>query len=194
MEPQSPEQLDQRSRCRALRRKDRLLLGVLGLARYLSAQQVIDLGLGARTQKATGYRLRGLAGEATRSKVRASRPAFLRRFSFRSFEGAPLHLWTPTADGYRLASDELGLALRVPRADVGAQFAEHFVFLTDLLVRLLQPLLGRAASLRDLPFRWEVAGDVDLPWRETDTAGETRSRVLRPDAVTRQEDLTLLRH
>jgi hypothetical protein len=139
--------------------------------------------VGAKTEKATEYRLRGLAGEETRSKVRASSPALLRCFPFRSFDGERLHLWALTPAGYRVAGDELGLTLRVPRTDIGAQFAEHFVLLTDLLVQLLRPRLGTGASLRDLPFRWDVVGDVDLPWRETDTTGESRTRVLRPDAV-----------
>jgi hypothetical protein len=156
---------------------------VLGLCRYLTIQQVMELGLGAKMEITTGHRLRGLAGEATRSKIRASSPPLLRRFPFRSFDGKRLILWTLTPSGYRLASGELGFALQVPRTDVGAQFAEHFVLLTDLVVRLLRPFVDGSASLRNLPFSWDVAGDVDLPWREADTEGETRSRVLRPDAV-----------
>ena len=183
MERASPEQVEQVGRRRPLRRKDRQLVGALGLCRYLTIGQVMELGVGAKTGKATGYRLRGLAGEETRSKVRASRPALLRCFPFRSFEGERLHLWALTPAGYRLAGVELGLTLQVPRTDIGAQFAEHFVLLTDLLVQLLRPRLGTGASLRDLPFRWDVVGDVDLPWRETDTAGEGRAHVLRPDAV-----------
>ena len=183
MVPAPPEQPDPLTRCRPLRQRDRLLLGVLGLCRYLTIPQVIELGLGAKTEITTGHRLRGLAGEATRSKIRASSPSLLRRFPFRSFDGERLNLWALTPAGYRLASGELGFALQLPRTDVGAQFAEHFVLLTDLVVRLLRPFVGDSPSLRNLPFSWDVAGDVDLPWREADSEGETRARVLRPDAV-----------
>ena len=183
MERASFEELEQTGRRGRLRRKDRRLVGALGLCRYLTIQQVIELGVGARTEKATGFRLRGLAGEETRSKVRATRPALLRRFPFRSFEGERLHLWALTPAGYRLAGVELGLTLQVPRTDIGAQFAEHFVQLSDLVVHLLRPRLSAGVSLRDLPFRWDIVGNVDLPWRETDTTGESRTRVLRPDAV-----------
>ena len=93
MERASPEELEQAGRRGRLRRKDRQLVSALGLCRYLTIGQVIELGVGAKTGKATGYRLRGLAGEETRSKVRASRPVLLRRFLFRSFEGERLHLW-----------------------------------------------------------------------------------------------------
>ena len=158
-------------------------MAALGVSRYLTVQQVMALGLGARTEKATGYRLRGLAGEGTRSKVRAFHPPLLRDFRFRSFDGQWLQLWALTPAGYRLAGQELGQPLQPPRTDIGAEFAEHFVFLTDLLVRLLRPFLATGASLRQLPFRWEVVGDVDLPWRERDAEGERRTRVLRPDAV-----------
>src|SRR3974377_2483528 len=136
MERAAPEQVEQAGRRRALRGKDRQLVGALGLCRYLTIGQVIELGVGARTEKATGYRLRGLAGEETRSKVRASRPALLRCFPFRSFDGERLHLWALPPAVYRVAGDELGLTLQVPRTDIGAQFAEHFVLLTDLLVQL----------------------------------------------------------
>ncbi len=83
MERAFHEELEQTNRRGRLRRRDRQLVGALGLCRYLIIQQVIELGVGARMEKATGYRLRGLAGEETRSKVRASRPALLRGFPFR---------------------------------------------------------------------------------------------------------------
>jgi hypothetical protein len=78
MERASPEQVEEAGRRRRLRRKDRQLVGALGLCRYLTIRQVIEVGVGAKTENATGYRVRGLAGEETRSKVRASRPALQR--------------------------------------------------------------------------------------------------------------------
>lgn len=80
MERASPAELEQTGRRGRLRRKDRQLVGAPGLCRYMSIRQVIELGVGAKTGKATGYRLRGLAGEEIRSKVRAASPALLRAF------------------------------------------------------------------------------------------------------------------
>jgi len=51
MERASPEQVEQTGRRRRLGRKDRQLVGALGLCRYLTIRQVIELGLGAKTGK-----------------------------------------------------------------------------------------------------------------------------------------------
>jgi hypothetical protein len=168
------------SRRAPLRPKDHQLVTVLSLCRYLTVQQVLRAGLGGQTEEAMRYRLRGLAGQSTAFKAKAVRPALLRSFPFRAFDGTRLELWGLTASGYRLACDELDEPLHVPRVDIGAQFAEHFVALTDLFVHLVRPY---TAALRALPFRWDVVGDVELPWREPDEERGVRTRVLRPDAV-----------
>jgi len=95
----------------------------------------------AKTGKATGYRLLGSAAE---DKVQGAsvEARAVETLSFRSFEGERLHLWALTPAGYRVAGVELGLTLQVPRTDIGAQFAEHFLVLTDLVVQLLRPRLS----------------------------------------------------
>ena len=160
--------------------KDRQLVAVLGLCRYLTVQQVLAAGLGGRTEETMRYRLRGLAGQSTAFKAKAFRPALLRSLPFRAFDGTRLELWGLTASGHRLASEALDEPLHLPRVDIGAQFAEHFVALTGLFVHLVRPY---TAQLRALPFRWDVVGDVELPWREPDATRGSRTRVLRPDAV-----------
>jgi len=68
-------------------------------------------------------------------------------------------------------------------AEIGAAFAEHFVSLTDLFVRLARPCLSSAVLPRALPFRWNVSEDTELPWQEADDVGCAKPRVIRPDAV-----------
>jgi hypothetical protein len=91
-----------------------------------------------------------------------------------------MRLWALTPAGYAVAGNELGRLLKVPRVDVGAAFAEHSAFLTDLFVQLLSPFVRNRTRPRDLPFRWDVVDDVELPWKESAAAGGVRSRVLRP--------------
>jgi len=79
------------------------------------------------------YRLRGLSGEGTTYKVRPFNPPMVRPLAFRAFDGEPQQLWALTTAGYAVAGGELRRPLRVPRVDVGAAFAEHFVSLTHLV-------------------------------------------------------------
>jgi Replication-relaxation len=132
---------------------------------------------------AAEYRLRSLAGEATQLKVRPFKPALLRALPFRAFDGKPFQLWALTPAGYGVAGAVLGRLVKVPRVDVGAAFAEHSAFLTDLFVELARPFVQARSPARELPFRWDVAEDVELPWRERGLSGAETSRVIRPDAV-----------
>jgi hypothetical protein len=68
---------------------------------------------------------------------------------------------------------ELDRPLRVPRMDVGAAFAEHFVSLTDLFVDLVRPYVHAGIALRGLPFLWDVVEQVELPWREGDASARS---------------------
>lgn len=165
-----------------LQRPDRELLALLGVCRYLTASQVASLCLGGRTEKGALHRLRRLSGDAP-SKGWPFSPALVRALAYRAFDGEPLRLWGLTPAGYSVAAGELGRALKSFRSDVGAVFAEHFVFLTELFVRLAGPQLAAGVLPRALPFRWNVAEDVELPWRDRDEAGCEKSRVIRPDAV-----------
>jgi hypothetical protein len=173
----------QGGQARRLGAKDRELISLLGVCRYLTIGQMIRLGHWATTAKAMLYRLRGLSGEGTRYKVRAFNPPMLRQLGFRAFDGEPQQLWALTTAGYAVAGAELGRPLRVPRTDVGAAFAEHFVLLTDLFVDLVRPYVHAGIALRGLPFLWDVVEQVELPWRGGGVSGKERTHVVRPDAV-----------
>ncbi|RPH70593.1 MAG: hypothetical protein EHM78_10700 [Myxococcaceae bacterium] len=168
---------------RRLGSRDRELISLLGVSRYLTVRQILRLGLGATTAKAMQYRLRGLSGEGTAYKVRPFNPPVVRQLGFRAFDGEPQQLWSLTTAGYAVAGAQLRRPLRVPRTDVGAAFAEHFVLLTDLFVEMVRPYLQASVELRDLPFLWDVTDQVELPWREGSISGKERTRVVRPDAV-----------
>ena len=157
---------------RRLGEKDRELISLLAVCRYLTVGQIVRLGRWATTVKAMQYRLRGLSGEGTTYKVRPFNPPMLRQQAFRAFDGEPQQLWALTTAGYSVAGAELGRALRVPRTDVGAGFAEHFVLLTDLFVDLIRPYLQAGLALCDLPFHWDVMEQVELPWREGGVSGK----------------------
>ncbi|MGO9831296.1 MAG: replication-relaxation family protein [Myxococcaceae bacterium] len=169
-------------RARRLQPLDRRLLALLGLCRYLTAKQVVALGLAPRTEKGVARRLRCLAAEGQAHGDSLPSPLF-RSVPYRTYAGDPMHLWGLAPAGSRVATAELGRELKAFGTDVGAVFAEHFVFLTDFFVRLAQPSLSVGVHPRELPFRWNVAEDVELPWRERDEAGCEKPRVIRPDAV-----------
>jgi hypothetical protein len=172
-----------RGPARRLRRGDAELLALLGLCRFLTVKQVVALGRGAKTEQAAGRRLRGLAGEAKGARVGPVVPPVLRAVAFRTFAGEPSQLWGLTTAGVGVASHELGRPLKVPRNDVGAAFAEHFTCLTELFVQLALPHLQAGVQPGALPFRWDVAEEVELPWREKDEVGREKARTIRPDAV-----------
>src|SRR4029453_19644756 len=107
----------------------------------------------------------------------------LRQLGFRAFDGEPQQLWPLTTPGYAGAGAELGRPLRVPRTDVGAAFAEHFVLLTDLFVDLVRPYVHAGIALRGLPFLWDVVEQVELPWREGGVWGKEGPHAVRQDGV-----------
>ncbi len=168
-------------RPRRLQQGDRAVLALLGLCRYLTGGQVVALGVAGRSEKAVARRLRGLAGEGASARARPA--PLLRAVPYRTYAGEAARLWGLGPAGAAAASRELARDVKALRADVGAVFAEHFVCLTDLFVQLARPYLAAGIPPAALPFRWNVAEDVELPWREPDEAGCARARVIRPDAV-----------
>ncbi len=169
-------------RPRRLQTQDRAVLALLGLCRYLTAGQVVALGVAGRTEKGVARRLRGLAGDG-RASVRARPAPLLRAVPYRTYAGEAARLWGLLSAGAAVASAELGREVKPLRADVGAVFAEHFIVLTDLFVQLARPYLAAGIAPAALPFHWNVAEDVELPWCEPDEVGCARARVIRPDAV-----------
>ena len=166
-----------------LKAKDKRLIAVLGMCRAMTLDQVVALLGNPRDTRTVHNRLRALAGDTGNVKLPDFGAVALRRLRFRAYDGAPLILWAPAHTGFAIAQRELGRELTPPRAGGGISFAEHFVALTDLFVGLVRPYFLADTPLRELPFGWDVADDMRLPWREPTEAGELRDRAIRPDAI-----------
>jgi hypothetical protein len=126
--------------------RDKQLVGYLGVARYLSTEQLQAL-LFPGPKDLCRRRLLRLAGlwGSSRPGRRSSRrhenfePPYLRRRTYRSYSGELVEVWALSDAGYLLAEEVLRTPLKVPRQDVSAEFLEHSVTLSGLLVGLLDP-------------------------------------------------------
>src|SRR6266849_272289 len=160
--------------------KDRQIIGVLAIARYLSNQHLQRLFYSGRTTRTMCKRLRSLAGEGPRKFIRP----YLRRLSYRTLEGRYVDLWALTAAGYAVAQPILETPLKIPREDVGTAFREHLVTLNELLVGLLTPRPGTYARAKQTGFRWMTSDLVRLPWKQyLQKSGRQLERIVFPDAV-----------
>lgn len=169
--------------------RDYQLLAVLAEARCLSGEQMRRLFFRASDEKIAQRRLRKLCAGAR---------ALLKRVEWYDRTGVK-HAWSLTAAGYVEAERFLETELDVPRDDIGAEYLDHHVLLTDLLVGLLAaPVdaavaklggtlkkrqdLGRIYARASHPsFTWCVVGDRDLPWKQP-VGAKLEARLLRPDA------------
>src|SRR5215469_13735254 len=142
--------------------RDRQLLGLLAVARYLSTGQLSRLLYASRNVDNMRRRFLRLAGEGSRG----FRPAYIRRLFYRTYEGQGLDMWTLTNTGYAVAEIVLGTAIKIPRRDVGAAFREHTVALNELFIALMMPPGGGYARAKQNDFRWIASDTVRLPWRQ----------------------------
>src|SRR5690242_17676374 len=100
----------------ALTDRDKQLVAYLGIARYLSSQQLHRLAFPGRTLPPCRRRLLRLAGLWKSSRRRPTKagvqenfsPAYLRRREYRTFAGALVEVWALTEAGYLLAEQVLG--------------------------------------------------------------------------------------
>jgi hypothetical protein len=161
--------------------RDRALLAYVGVARYVSAEQVHRLVIESPNRRIAYRRLARLC-------VAGSKPgdaAYLRRLEFRRPEGTAVPVWALAPAG-RVIAEATVPYLRPPaQKDVGHQFLEHTLMLNDVLVGLVVALRSSpTAPVADLPFRWICEDDGVLEFemfhRHT---GETSAAVLKPDAI-----------
>jgi len=160
--------------------RDRQLLGLLAVARYLSTVQLSRLLYASRNVDNMRRRFLRLAGEGPRG----FRPAYIRRLFYRTYEGHHLDMWTLTNTGYSVAEIVLGRAIKIPRRDVGATFREHTIVLNELFVALMMPAGRGYARARQNEFHWICSDEVRLPWKQHLGFGSrTPDRLVLPDAV-----------
>lgn len=161
--------------------RDRALLGYVGVARYVSAEQVHKLVIESANRKLAYRRLAKLC-------TAGSRPgdaAYLRRLEFRRPEGTAVPVWALAPAGRALVEASVPYLRPPAQKDVGHQFLEHTLLLNDILVGLIVALRESGTSpVADLPFRWICEEDEVLEFemfhRQT---GVISPAVLKPDAI-----------
>lgn len=154
--------------------RDRDLCGLLALARYLTTEQIRRLCFPVQQESSARKRLAQLALE----------PALVRRLSYRTYDGQLVPVWALTERGYALAGDRLGAPARMPRKDVGADYLEHSIGVSDLFVALFQAGGDTPASPIQHRFRWIGGEQLALPWSDYDPQkGRAEQRQLLPDAT-----------
>jgi len=170
--------------------RDRELLVLLSMARYLTTDQANALVRPGKHESVGRRRLFVLAGLAPRRRetfqgpLALFEPPYIRRLRFRRTTGERLDWWALTRHGEALAAELLRRDARIERRDVAELFREHWAVLTNLFVALAAPLLARGVRATGLPFQWDATEGTELPWRQYDaTAGKERERLLVPDAV-----------
>jgi hypothetical protein len=157
--------------------RDRLLIGFLATARYLTSQQIARLVFPGRADSTVSERLNLLA--------EASDPrACLRRLQYRTYEGKIVVVWALSKIGYHLAEGILGRELKVPRQDIGADFLEHSTRCSQLFVFLAQKQSRTEPAELPTRFRWWSSEGQGYAFGEYDIAhGQSGNRLLQPDAV-----------
>ena len=160
--------------------RDRQLIGVLGIVRYLSTEQLCRLFYAGRHAHNMRTRLLRFAGEGSLP----FRPAYVRRLFYRTYEGQRCETWTLTRAGYALAQTVAESVLKIPKHDVGAAFREHAIALNELFVALIMPPSGGYPRAKPSDFRWIASDTVRLPWRQHLGQGSrSPDRLVLPDAV-----------
>jgi hypothetical protein len=164
------------ARAAKLTDRDKDLLGLLVLARYLTAAQVHRLAFPGKHASVPYRRLLKLAQTN-------GQPAFLRQRFFRTYDGNRVAVWTPTAYAMAAALTRAPQLPDLPRHDVGAQFLEHLVQMNELLLALWQNGT-RCPRAAHPSFRWVPSDRVRLVWEEWEMReGRKQQRLIQPDAV-----------
>src|SRR5215831_3985423 len=156
--------------------RDRDLLGLLLLARYLTASQVHRLAFRGKNLSLAYRRLLKLS--------RADgHPAFVGQRFFRTYDGNRIAVWAPTPYALPAALERSASLPELPKHDVGAQFLEHLIQLNELLIALWSN--GTRCPRASHPcFRWIPSDRVRLVWGEWEMRnGRKQQRVIQPDAV-----------
>jgi hypothetical protein len=154
--------------------RDRDILGLLAVARYLSTSQLRALSFDGKSAQAAHHRLTLLA--------RGQAP-FVRQQFFRTYDGRRLCAWAPTSNALPAALQRTSQVRELPKHDVGARHLEHALQLNELFVALWRSP-GRPARARHPSFRWTPSDAVRLVYGAWAVEhGREVGRVIIPDAV-----------
>jgi len=156
--------------------RDRDLLGLLAMARYLTAAQVHRLAFPGKNISVTYRRLAKLSSGGAQA-------GFIRQRFFRNYDGERVTVWAITPHAMSAALARCADLPDLPKHDVGAQFLEHLLQLNELLIALWSN--GKACPRAAHPaLRWIPSDRVRLLWNEWEVRdGRKQQRVIQPDAV-----------
>jgi hypothetical protein len=166
-----------------LTNRDRALLAFIGVARYVSAEQVHRLYFEGKSKKQTYRRLSKLCQPGGKP----GEGPCLRRLEYRRSEGTGVPVWALAPYG-RIVATRCYPFLRPPAAhDVGHQFLEHTLVLNDVLAGLVLKLRRSLVEpFAELPFLWLSEDDEALQFNwnpQGRISSEYFKAVLKPDAV-----------
>ncbi|MGA8892230.1 MAG: replication-relaxation family protein [Anaeromyxobacteraceae bacterium] len=158
-----------------------MLLSFVGVARYVSADQVHRLFFEGSSKKQTYRRLSKLCEPGGKP----GEGPCLRRLEYRRREGTAVPVWALAPWG-RVVATKAYPFLRPPASsDIGHQFLEHTLLLNDVLAGLVLRLRSSPESpLSGLPFDWLSEDDETLQfeWSSLDRQPKGKS-LLKPDAI-----------
>jgi Replication-relaxation len=186
----APQGASEKSKAVRLVPRDVVLMSHLGIARYLTAQQLHALVFPSCTSRVARRRIDLLSAPGGNGP-------YLANIRYRAATG-PMVAYRLTEQGYATAQAHLGAELNVPLKDIGADFLAHTLELNNLYVGLLLP--ARTAPGRDgaqldaaparQPFRWINSESSRLPWLhyEPSVDGLQKKRI-EPDAVLESAQL-----
>lgn len=181
-----------------LQDRDRHLLAMLGIARYLSTEQLARLFYPGRDISRLRHRLAQLAGDKAQRL-----PQYVRRVDYRDSDGRLASAWRLDDAGYIVAEGLLG-PLKRPTGDVASQFMEHNLYCNEVLVGLFaagltaapgpraaemagtapQDRRGDYARVTAARFRWVASDEARHVWTHfSQEEGKRKEKQLLPDAV-----------
>ncbi len=156
--------------------RDRDMLGLLVLARYLTAEQMHRLAFSGR-HLSLAYRRLLLLSRGN------GQPPFVRQRFFRDYNGTRLAAWAPTSHAMAAALSRSVPLPDLPKHDVGAPFLEHLLQLNELFISLWRAG-ARCPRASHPAFAWVPSDRVRLVWGEWEMReGRKQLRVIQPDAV-----------
>ena len=161
--------------------RDRVLLTFVGVARYVSADQVHRLFFEGSSKKQTYRRLSKLCEPG----AKPGEGPCLRRLEYRRREGTAVPVWALAPWGRVVASKAYPFLRPPASSDIGHQFLEHTLLLNEVLAGLVLRLRSSPeAPLSGLPFDWLSEDDETLrfEWHALDRGPQGKS-ILKPDAV-----------
>ncbi len=161
--------------------RDRVLLTFVGVARYVSADQVHRLFFEGSSKKQTYRRLSKLCEPG----AKPGEGPCLRRLEYRRREGTAVPVWALAPWGRVVASKAYPFLRPPASSDIGHRFLEHTLLLNEVLTGLVVRLRrSPEVPFSDLPFEWLSEDDETLQFEWSGYGREPKGKsVLKPDAI-----------